>query len=983
MNEIKQICEYTTAEKPVIEYLKDLGWNYLNKEEVSRLREGNEKNIIFESVLKSVLKKLNGFNSEQLEQVLREFSKIKDGEELQKWLRNEQSIKLKGNKTSTTIKLIEYDPKKIENNVFQFTNQFTVQGNFVNQRYDLLLFLNGLPLVIIEAKSPDIGYRDGINQLLRYEREMPEAFKYNQFNVALDGNNFKYGSTKSTEQYFFEWNYLPKGYNVDERYNLKRAIFGLLNKNTVLDIIENFIVYSKESNKTIKKICRCQQYEATNLIYNRVLEKKYKSGLIWHTQGSGKTMTMLFTAWKLKREKTLDNPTILLISDRIDLGDQTQGVFESASFPFIEKVSKIDELKELIDNDSRKILVSTIQKFDARKLKTTKSDKNNIIILIDEGHRSQEGDFGSVLRAVFKNAYLFSFTGTPVEKGNKSTFNTFCPIENNKLVEKYLHKYSSEDGLRDKVILPVRYNYRYNEVMITKSELDAGYFESTESMNDEQKEKFEKEMLKPENVKVLRKRITKVVKDIDEHFKNYIEPNGFKAQIVAPNRAACVIYKEELDKIRPKEESEVVMSVMHNEDYLKQYKLSRSDIKQIVNKFKKEDTNPKFLIVTDMLLTGFDAPIEKVMYLDKKIKDHTLLQALARTNRPYKNKGYGLIVDYAGILKRLQDALNFDEKDIKDTIEPIDNLKDDFDKMMEQILFYFKEFNKSSNEYFADCFNAVKYLKDDKKARLYEQITELKTIYETLSPDPFLIQNNRNENYKFIIKLYLSLMKEENTESFSLSEIGEKTRQLLEQNVHFGAVRTNSRYYELNQIRTSNIREESGHYVVDQKEVKYTKIEKIDEFIKEMSSDLIIKSIADRLETKLKEEMNKNKLTEEELLKLKENLKEFKELEEIEKIKEENNLSNRALLLFNLLNNELDEPKDFLLSLARAFDSYLEKTLFSGWSKKESLERDLALSFLRIIRTESKDLDLNKINSLVEKIIIALRNYDKHETSYS
>ena len=389
---------------------------------------------------------------------------------------------------------------------------------------------------------------------------------------------------------------------------------------------------------------------------------------------------MLFAAWKLKKLSALQNPTVLVIVDRLEIETQHGKTFGNVDLPYTEKpVESTRELVNKLRKDTRQVLITTIQKFE--EIDEVLSARENIIIFVDEAHRTQYGKLGIALRTAFPNAVIFGFTGTPVEKGplGKSTFRTFSPPG-----ETYLDKYSIKQSIRDGATVPIHYLARPQEYRLPSRLLDEEFFDKTRGLDEEKQEKVLATSARLKNALKSKDRIDKIARDIADHFKSHVMPNRFKAQIVAVDREACALYKEAIDKYLPPEYSVVIYTPGQNdEELLRKYHMSKENQLNISSSiFQKANENPRILIVTDMLLTGFDAPVEQAMYLDKPMKDHKLLQAIARTNRPYSGKEAGLVVDYVGIFENLEKALNFEEKDIEGVAYKFDELKKEFTKTL-------------------------------------------------------------------------------------------------------------------------------------------------------------------------------------------------------------------------------------------------------------------------------------------------------------
>lgn len=761
--------EYKSVENPIVEWLHELGWRYISSLDLPR--DAEEPFDI--QVLTDAIRRLNiGIvrTEEEIERIinrLRRFSNdITGNREFFNWIKGEGSLVLRQGEKSQTIKLIDYD--NMENNRFVVSNQYKFTG-YERVRFDIVLMVNGIPLVVLEAKAPTremVDYHEAINQLLRYHRVAPQLFKYLAFVCATDGVNFKYDWINDKK--YFEWR--QEGF-VDP---LEASIRGIFQRDRFLDIIGNFIVFEKEGEEIRKKIAMYQQVLASNKIIDRILEGKGKTGLIWHTQGSGKTLTMLFSAWKLKKIPRLNNPTIILIVDRIDLQRQMHGAFVNVDMPYTTKAQSKRNLINKLRKDSREVIITTMQKFGG--VEEVLSDRENIIVFIDEAHRTQYGKLAIYMRNAFPNASIFGFTGTPIDKSEigRSTFETFCPPD-----EKYLDKYSIKQSIEDGATVPLFYLPRLVKYHIDREILDREFLSVTAGLSEEDQESVLKKSASIRTILEAEDRIDKVARDIGEHFRSHVDPLGFKAQVVAVSRKACALYKEALDCYLPSDWSVVIYtSGQNDEDLLRKYHMPREDQMEIARKpFQKRGENPRLLIVTDMLLTGFDAPIEQVMYLDKPLRDHKLLQAIARTNRPYPNKVGGIIVDYVGIFKNLMRALNFEEEDVRDVAYDFDKLKDQFVATLGTLLDLFTGIKRDeSRECFIQC---ASLLENKKTLKIFkDNLFKLKRIYEIISPDTFLLDYLKDYEWLIEINVIYNKIYQQRTET-NLGEYAEKTQELI------------------------------------------------------------------------------------------------------------------------------------------------------------------------------------------------------------
>ena len=913
--------EFKTVEKPIIDWLVELGWEYISPEELRR--ESDEPFDL--PTLSDAIRRLNTAivqDNEDMEKVVNQLRRmsndINGNREFFEWLKGERSIVLWPGKKAETVRLTDFD--SIDNNAFVVTNQFRFSG-YEDVRFDIVLMVNGIPLAVIEAKAPtriSLDYREAIKQILRYHDQAPQFFKYLALACATDGIDFRYDWI--TRNRYFEWK--KKEYEDP----LQNSVMGLFRKDFFLDFTGNFIVFEKDREKITKKVAMYQQAVAANKIVDRVLKGDKTSGLIWHTQGSGKSLTMLFAAWKLKKAPQLNNPTILLIVDRIDLERQLWGCFSNVDLPYTSKALSTKNLISKLKKDSREVIITTVQKFE--KVDEVLSERENIIIFVDEAHRSQYGKLAVRMRRAFPNASIYGFTGTPIDKGplGKSTFRTFCPQG-----ETYLDKYSIKQSIEDGATVRLVYQPRLAKYHVPKELLDKGFLNITRELSDEDQEKVLRKSAKLRTALKAKKRVDVVAKDVAEHYRTYIEPNGFKAQLVAVDREACALYKEALDKHLPTEYSTVIYTPSPNDgELLRKYHMEKEEQLKIARiSFQNKDENPKILIVTDMLLTGFDAPIEQVMYLDKPLRDHKLLQAIARTNRPYPGKEAGIIVDYVGIFARLVKALNFQEEDIEGVAYNFDVLKTEFKKLIASLLSLFRGINRDGSR--NSLFASVKRLEDETRLKEFKSgLTKLRRLYETIAPDPFLSEHL--DDYTWLIQISEGYNKVMNRGKPDLTEYEEKTKQLIKEKLIVEELEKELPVFEID-----------GDYLKNLRKKGYTDEEKVMELQQALEHHIKInlelnpfyETLGERMERILKSKDGSHLIREMQKL--------VEEITEIEEKAKEIGLTREEHALVNVMKEyETGLSESQLVSFVRELLKEIKPKLFENWHKKLRVGRNVA-----------------------------------------
>jgi len=709
---------------------------------------------------------------------------VRANEEMMAWLRGDRTMPFGPKNEHVPIRLVDFSPEN--KNEFIVTTQFTFRSGPVERRADLILFINGFPVVLGEAKTPvrpAVTWVDGAAQVhLDYERNIPELFVSNIFSFATEGKEYRFGSIALPLDKWSPWR-LDDAEPLAGALDLLRvAVHGMLRREVVLDLLANFTVFGTDrKNRRIKTICRYQQYEAANKIVDRVVGGKIRKGLIWHFQGSGKSLLMVFAAQKLRMHAALRNPTVLVVVDRIDLDAQLSATFNEHDIPNTVNASTREELETLLRQDVRKIVLTTIFRF--AECQPDLNRRDNIIVLVDEAHRTQEGDLGQRMRKALPNAFLFGLTGTPINRRDRNTFWAFGAEEDEK---GYLSRYSFEESIRDGATLPLHFEPRLVEIHLDKATIDQGYAELTDSFTELDRDTLAKAAARMAVLVKAPERVHAIVADIVRHYREHVEPNGFKAQIVAYDRECCMLYKKALDEVLPAEASEVVITVNSGEEQYKAFKRGRDEEEKLLDRFRDPASPLDLLIVTSKLLTGFDAPILQTMYLDKPLRDHTLLQAICRANRPYPEKKFGLIVDYLGVFDDVGRALDFDEKSMLKVVSNIAGLKQKLPEVMQRCLMHYPGIDRSVAGY-AGLIAAQECLPNNEARDAFAaDYSYLSALWEALSPDAVL--GPFEKDYKWLTHVYQSVQPPGGHGKLLWHTLGAKTIELIHANIHVEAV---------------------------------------------------------------------------------------------------------------------------------------------------------------------------------------------------
>jgi len=802
---MRLIMEKINVQDKVIEYLQAIGWEYIPPADLQEKRGYDIKEPFIFEILERKLKELNKgiIDNENIGDVIRRLrlipSTFKGNEEFLEYLRGKKTVYVEKERRERNIKLIDFE--NLENNHFAFTKEFWFEDR-EKRRLDIALFINGIPICDFQLKSPTLyeAEEEAFEQVEIYNKALPELFKYLQFHAVSEGIRLFYGPTwKYESKTFYRW-------KVENGFNFEKLVKTFFDKKEVLETLRSFIVFMVVDEELQKYILKQHQRRAIAKIIKRVLEGEKKKGLIWHTQGAYKTLTMIVTADELRKIPELENPTILVVVDRLEIESQIYQNFQSYGYPNIVRAESKRHLRELLESDYRGLIITTIHKFEG--MPKYMNERNNIIVLVDEAHRSQEGDLGNYMRGALPNAFYFGFTGTPIDrtKVGRGTFIAFgYPPD-----EPYLDKYTIDESIEEGTTVPLYYTLAKTELHVDKETLEEEFFKVVEEEGIASIEGINKIIEKAEKLKAVLKakdRIDKIAKHIAEHYRKFVEPLGFKAFIVAVDREACALYKEAIDKYLPPEYSRVVYTSDYKDsELLKKYHISDEEEKRIRKDFKSPDKLPKILIVTEKLLTGYDAPILYVIYLDKPLKDHTLLQAIARVNRPYATKTCGLIMDYIGIFDNLQRALAFYSKDIEAGLLDFEKLKGKFKDLMQEADEILKEIDIEDQQ--RRIQNIIDYFFDEEKRKEYIKIfKQIQEIYEILSPDEFL--RDYIEKYKLLVQIYEIIYHTYNPEAEKKKirrDVLRKTEKLIKENVELLHIVDSLPLYEINKDIANTIK---------------------------------------------------------------------------------------------------------------------------------------------------------------------------------
>lgn len=745
---IAQHTEDLVSHIPAVHLLVNMKYIYITPSETVLLRGGKLGKVVLESVLEEWLEKNNSimakdkpvpFTKTNIKEAVNSISNIpfdsllSNNEKIYDLLTLGKSLEqtIDGSSRSYSIQYINWEePHK---NIFHITDEYEVEkrNSHKTRRPDIVLFVNGIPLVVIECKKPGLGdeaVKEGISQHLRNQKtdEIPELFTFSQILLSLAQNQAKYGTTGTPEEFWAVWKEedhesqekdlveiinkpLPSSikdkifsekephvkpimeglWNTGHRLPSEqdRAIHSLLRPERILELIYQFIVFDNKE----KKVTRYQQYFAIKETLKRVTkvrgDQKRQGGVIWHTTGSGKSLTMVMMAKALALDESITNPRIVLVTDRVDLDDQIYKTFLACGKEAeLAKASSGQNLIDLIEEEKKSIITTIIDKFEsASKKKDLKVLSHNIFVLVDESHRSQYGVSHAKMENMLPNACYIGFTGTPLLKKDKTTAKKFGG---------FIHKYTMNQAVKDGAVVPLLYEGRMSELRGDKEQIDKWFERITSGLTVEQKADLKRKFNREEEILKTDQRLSEIAFDIQEHFKVNFKGTGFKGQLACSSKENAIRYKKCFDQFGEIKTEVIISGPDTREDHtdidesnipevqafwksmMAIYGSEEKYNEKIINAFKKSD-EPELLIVVDKLLTGFDAPKNAVLYVDKRLKEHNILQAIARVNRVFEGKTHGLVIDYRGIFGELNDAIDtyaalknegFEREDVVGTI---------------------------------------------------------------------------------------------------------------------------------------------------------------------------------------------------------------------------------------------------------------------------------------------------------------------------
>ncbi|MEA2634308.1 MAG: type restriction enzyme subunit [Chloroflexota bacterium] len=737
--------ERESVQRPFVQYATEVGWHYLHREQ-AEMRRGGDAGLIFTDTLVPQLENLNpqAVNRDRAEElarrVVRSLPTIRGNLEVWEHLRGIKTVFVQEDNRERSVRFLDVDNPS--NNVFQVTDEWSYRSAPDTEavRFDVVLLINGIPIVMLETKAArdKDGLAKAIADIRAYHGAAPEQLALMQLFGATHIHGFRYGATWNTDgKNIYDW-------RAEKAGNYEELVKAFVDPARILRVVSDFIVFPLVDGELSKFVLRPHQMRAADKVVERSKDPTKSRGLIWHTQGSGKTYTMLTAAKLILGDVAVHQPTVMVIVDRTELEGQWETNMDALGFGDFRVANTKDQLRKLLASGWHGLILCMIHKFE--DLPANMRTESTFFVLVDEAHRSMEGTLGTYLMAALPNATFIGFTGTPIDRTahGKGTFKTFGRDDPSGFTDKYSMKESITDG----TTVPLNYSLAPNDMLVDRATLEAEFLKVAELEGVSDIETLNKVLERAVTLRSMMKnasRVDRIAKYIAEHFTSNVDPMGYKAFLVAVDQEACGLYKDALDRYLPPDYSEVIISGSGEKGQhpLKRFDYDENKELAIRKAFRMPDGLPKILIVTAKLLTGFDAPVLYAMYLDKPMRDHVLLQAIARVNRPYDDadghaKKAGLVLDFVGILDKLEDALNFDSQDVSGVLTGLGELQKHFAELIAVGKEAYLAIGRGL-EGDKEVEAVVEYFRDQgRRDELQEFISELENLFEILSPDAFL-----------------------------------------------------------------------------------------------------------------------------------------------------------------------------------------------------------------------------------------------------
>ena len=830
--------EFPDSQRPALHLLQKMGYTHMSADEASQQRDGILSNVILEDILLSQLQKLNKFEYKghtyhfskgNLQEAVNTLKNVPDeglvatNEKVYDLLTLGKSLKetVQGDSKSFSIRYIDW--QNPANNVYHVVDEFAVSGIHETRRPDLVLFVNGIPFAVIENKRRDKAQsvKEAISQHLRNQQKeegIPRLFHYTQMLLAVQPNEVQYATVGTPEKFWTFWRedsleepvqaLLQAAPAPEDRLPTEqdRILYCLCRPERLLELAYKFTVFDAGD----KKITRYQQYFAVQHSLQRVKQTdsdgNRKGGVIWHTQGSGKSLTMVMLSKCLSLDPDIDQPRVVLVTDRVDLDKQLRDTFYYCGKAPVQAKSGDDLIKKLKEREAD-IITTVIDKFESGSDKQKFEDPDrNVFVLVDESHRSQYGETHAKMKKVLPNATFIGFTGTPLMKKEKSTAQKFGG---------FIDRYTIDQAVKDGAVLPLLYEGRSAKLNVNREQLDKGFERLAEPLTEYQAKDLKKQSASISRLFRSQQVIEEIAEDISRHYTQNWQNSGLKAQLAVPDKLSAIKYHRYFEhQLNPdlKVNSAVIISPpdkregyydVHDENEEEVRKFWQNSVekhgsqeqyeKHLIDKFQSKNSDVEILIVVDKLLTGFDAPRNTILYLAKPLANHNLLQAIARVNRLFEGKDHGYIIDYIGLLGDLDEALtqysaleNFDEEDLKGAVHNVDEIVKAVPYKYSAVWDVFKEVAHKQDQEALERHLSP----EDRREEFYQRVTDFaKSLQAALSTDEFHQEfgeqkiNHFKEELKFFKRLRQSVQNRY-SEKVDYSEYEKRIQKLLDTHVH-------------------------------------------------------------------------------------------------------------------------------------------------------------------------------------------------------
>jgi len=954
--------ERYTVQKPLIRYATEAGWTYLSPDEALRQRHGEASPILW-GVFVQAAQRLNPTSVDHLkaEEVANRLIRVPPNIEgnFQAWefLKGLKTVFVEAEHRERNLRLLDFEYE--HNNAFHVTDEFVFTNGVHTIRADAVFLINGIPIILIETKAATKleGVAEALEQVRRYHREGPELLALMQVFGLTHLVQYYYGAT---------WNLAVKNvFNWKDETaggDFETLVKTFVAPQRVLRLLRDFILFTRKDDELGKVILRPHQMRAVERAVRRARDPGKRRGLIWHTQGSGKTYTMITIAKRLMEEPVFENPTVLMLVDRNELETQLFANLAATGFGRVEVAETKRHLQELLRQDTRGLIVSMIHKFD--DMPANINPRANIFVLVDEAHRTTGGDLGNYLMGALPNATYLGFTGTPIDKTayGKGTFKVFGVDD----PQGYLDKYSIAESIEDGTTVPLYYALAPNELRVDRETLEREFLDLVEAEGVSDIEDLNRILDKAVTLRNMlknRERVQRIAQYVARHFTETVQPMGYKAFLVGVDREACALYKDALDQYLPPDYSAVVISPAYNDPpELARYHLSEGQEKAIRKAFIKPDELPKLLIVTEKLLTGYDAPVLYCMYLDKPMRDHVLLQAIARVNRPYededgKHKPGGFVLDFVGIFEHLERALAFDSKDVQSVIEGLDVLQQRFQDLMARgRADYLSLITGKAADKAAEA--ALEAFRDEgKRHAFYRFFEELEDLYEILSPDPFL--REYMEDYQRLADLFALVRAAYEGGKLTSRELARKTAALVQERTQAGLIHEALAIYEITPQTLHQIAESNQPDTIK----VFNLLKSIEQKVEQeaIAAPYLI-SIGERAEA-IAQAFKERQMSTQEALQQLEAL--IQEINQAEREQAERHITGEAFAVYWLLKQSA-VPEDVAERIAAQMRNALSE--YPHWRKSEKHHRALR----RELYAQLGEADVPDVPDLVERIFSVL-----------